>query len=148
MGKFCAGMTLKRLFNALSPDLRARLIKDTGSPGRFDSELELVRHTFDVWRYIHERGGLVDTASGSCRGWLLPYRRRSRVSRTIRRAKNRSSRHLRPLPAGRTDRMTTTLSTTDYARMQKLTDTASQRGWFVTDQLIGSGGGADVLLAV
>ncbi len=47
---------LKKLLGALSPDLQARIVADTGDPKVFDSDLELVREVFDVWRYIYERG--------------------------------------------------------------------------------------------
>ncbi len=47
---------LKKLLDALSPDLRAQIVAETGDPKFFDSDLELVREVFEVWRYIYAKG--------------------------------------------------------------------------------------------
>jgi hypothetical protein len=53
------GHDLKKLVDALSPALRDQIVRDAQSryPGsRFDSDIELVRDVFEVWRYVYERG--------------------------------------------------------------------------------------------
>jgi hypothetical protein len=57
------GHDLKDLLHALSPGLQAQLIADTGWPSHFDSDLDMVRDAFEVWRYICETGH-VDTDLG------------------------------------------------------------------------------------
>jgi hypothetical protein len=57
---------LKKLVDTLSPALRMQIVRDTESqyPGsRFDSDIDLVREVFEVWRYIYERG-MTDTDLG------------------------------------------------------------------------------------
>ncbi len=63
-GKAAREHDLKKLFRALSSTLQAQVIADTGNPQFFDSDLDLVRDAFEVWRYIHERGHMVDTDLG------------------------------------------------------------------------------------
>ncbi len=53
-GKAPRGHDLRKLFDTLSPALQARIISDAGFPKHFASDLDLVRETFETWRYIHE----------------------------------------------------------------------------------------------
>ncbi len=65
-GKVAKGHDLKTLFGTLSPALQAQIVAETGDAAftkRFDSGLDLVRDTFDVWRYIYEEHS-VDTDLG------------------------------------------------------------------------------------
>jgi hypothetical protein len=57
------GHDLKTLVDTLPPALRMQIVRDTECqyPGsRFDSDIDLVREVFEVWRYIYERG-MTDT---------------------------------------------------------------------------------------
>ncbi len=62
-GKATRGHDLKKLFRALSPKLQAQIVRDTGYPKFFDSDLDLVHDVFDVWRYVYENHP-VDTDLG------------------------------------------------------------------------------------
>jgi hypothetical protein len=57
------GHDLGTLFRALSPDLRLRIVAETGHPESFDADLEIVHDVFEVWRYVYERHS-VDTDLG------------------------------------------------------------------------------------
>lgn len=60
-GKGPWGHDLAKLFGSLPHELQTQIRNDTsapypGSDSRFDADLGMVRDTFDVWRYIHEKG--------------------------------------------------------------------------------------------
>jgi hypothetical protein len=63
-GKAERGHDLKDLLRVLSPGLQAQIIADTGRPTSFESDLDMVREAFEVWRYIHEKAHAVDTDLG------------------------------------------------------------------------------------
>ena len=63
-GEAARGHDLKDLFGALSPGRQERIVRNTGHPTFFDSDLDVVRDAFDVWRYIHEKGHGVNTNLG------------------------------------------------------------------------------------
>ena len=44
--------------------MKVQVIADTGYPKFFDADLDLVHDAFEVWRYIHEKGHVVDTDLG------------------------------------------------------------------------------------
>ena len=58
-GKAGWGHDLRELVDTLSSALRMQIVSNTESlyPGsRFDSDIQLVRDVFEVWRYIYEKG--------------------------------------------------------------------------------------------
>ena len=63
-GKAERGHDLKELLRVLTPGLQAQIVADTGCANTFESDLDMVREAFEVWRYIHEKGHAVDTDLG------------------------------------------------------------------------------------
>ena len=63
-GKVQRGHDLKDLLRVISPGLQAQIVADSGWPNTFESDLDMVREAFEVWRYIHEKGHAVDTDLG------------------------------------------------------------------------------------